>query len=255
MLFTLLGQLRGIGVVSPIYYFVYYVFLPVEKMQASDMRLGRLNYATVLLPTLVLTYYIPIYAMLDWPTLAGREAWLFLWQMFPVWISLTAALLSVTIPDTTVSDRFESPHRDLPVIRYTVKILAAISSAIWLFTCTSALFQNGIAGIFIPNSLPSKTTNFAAFTREFLKFDEVFFFGNTLLWLGYLFWDLKHAGMLEQTWAWLLVYLLGSVLLLGPGSTAGLGWLWRENILASKRHKGAVTDSGWTGSAEKTKTD
>jgi hypothetical protein len=211
------------------------------------MRLGRLNYAVVLLPTLVLTYYIPIYAMFDWSTLSGREAWLFLWQMFPVWISLTTTLLSSFIPDTTVSDRFESPNRDLPVILYTIGTLATISSTVWLFTCINALFQNGIASVFVPDSLPSQATNFAAFTREFLKFDKIFLFGNTFLWLGYLFWDLKHAGMLKTTWIRLLVYLIGSFLLLGPGATAGLGWLWRENILASKRHKSAVTDSSWTG--------
>jgi len=246
VLFTFLGQLRGIGVVSPIYYFLYYVSVPIEKLQASDMRLGRLNYAKVLLPTLVLAYYIPMFAMFDWSTLSGREAWLYLWQMFPVWISLTTSLLSSCIPDTTVSDRFESPNRDLPVIQYTIGTLAVISSTVWIFTCISALFQNGSARVFVPESFPSQTINFAAFTREFLKFDEIFLFGNTILWLGYLFWDLKHAGMLNKSWIQLLMYLTGSFLLLGPGATAGLGWLWRENILASKRHKDAVTENSWT---------
>jgi hypothetical protein len=245
-LFTFLGQLRGIGVVSSIYYFLYYVSLPIERFKASDMRLGRLNYTVVVLPTLVVTYYVPVYAMLDWPTLAGREAWLFLWQMFPVWISITAALLSSFVPDTTVSDRFESPNRDLPVIRYTIGTLAVASSAVWLSTCIGTLFRNGIASVFVPDVLPRDTTDFAAFTREFLKFDEIFLFGNTFLWLGYLFWDLKYAGMLTQTWIRLLAYLLVSVSLVGPGATAGLGWLWRENVLASKRHKDAVTESGST---------
>ena len=215
----------------------------MEKLKAKDMRLGRMNYALVLLPTLILTYYIPAYGMFNGSTLSGRESWLFLWQMFPVWIFFTAMLLSSFIPDTTVSDRFESPNRDLPVIRNCILALAAMSSVVWLYTCISALFQTGIASVFLPDSFPSQTTNFVAFTREFLKFDEIFLFGNTFMWLGYLFWDLKHAGMLETSWIRVLAYLLGSVLLLGPGATAGLGWLWRENILANERHKDAVTEN------------
>jgi hypothetical protein len=241
-LFTFLGQLGGIGVVSPLYYFLYYMSTPIEKLQASDMRLGKMNYALVLLPTLILTYYIPGYSMFYWPTLAGRESWLFLWQMFPVWISLITMFLSSLIPDTTFTDRFEAPTRDLPVVRYTVGSLAAASSFVWLVTCMNAFMRGGILAVFIPQNLPSQTTDFAAFTREFLKFDEIFLFGNTFLWLTYLFWDLKHAGMLQKSWIQLLTYLVGSVLLLGPGATAGLGWLWREHILAGKRHRDAVTE-------------
>jgi hypothetical protein len=242
-LFTFLGQLRGIGVVSPIYYFLYYISTPIENLKASDMRLGRMNYALAILPTLILAYYIPAYAMFHWSTLSGRESWLFIWQMFPGWISFTAMLLSSLIPDTTVSDRFESPNRDMPVIQYTIGTLITVSSTVWLFTCISTILQNEFPSVFVPDSLTSQTTNFAAFTQEFLKFDEIFLFGNTFLWLGYLFWDLKHAGMLKTTWIQLLAYLIGSVLLLGPGATAGLGWLWRENILVNKRHRDAVTQN------------
>jgi hypothetical protein len=206
------------------------------------MRLGRMNYAIVVLPTLILAYYIPAFAMFDWPTLSGRESWLFVWQMFPVWISLIATLMSWFIPDTTVSDRFESPNRDLPVIRYTIGTLSLLSSTVWLATCISAFPQNKISSIFVPDNLPSQATDFVAFTREFLKVDELFLFTNTFLWLAYLFWDLNHAGMLKTGWIRLLLYLVGSIALLGPGATAGVGWLWRENILASKRHRAAVTE-------------
>lgn len=245
-LFTLLGQLRGVGVVIPVYYFLHYIFAPVEKLKAKDMRLGKTNYAMVLLPAMILTHYIPAYAMFYWPTFSGRESWLFLWQMFPVWLFFTTSLLSSFIPDTTISDRFESPNRDLPIIKYTVGILGGLSSAVWLFTLISAFLQTGITSVFIPDELPGQTTTLTAFTREFLKFDEIFLFGNTFIWLGYLFWDLKHAGMLTKSWIQLMLYLVGSILLLGPGTTAGLGWLWRENILANRRHRDAVTERSST---------
>jgi hypothetical protein len=245
-LFTFLGQLGGIGVVSPIYYLLHYITTPIEKLQASDMRLGKMSYALVLLPTLILTYYIPAYSMFDWSTISGRESWLFLWQMFPIWIFLTTMILSSFIPDTTITDRFEAPNRDLPVTRYTIGILAGVSSIVWVATCITAFSRYEIRTIFVPQSLPSQAADLASFTREFLKFDEIFLFGNTFLWLIYLFWDLKHAGMLNTKYIQLLAYLAISTLLLGPGATAGLGWLWRENILASKRHRDAVTEDDWT---------
>jgi hypothetical protein len=241
-LFTFLGQLSGIGIVSPIYYFLFYITTPIEKLQASDMRLGRMNHALAILPALILTYYVPAYSMFGWSTLSGRESWLFLWQMFPIWISLTTVILPSFIPDTTIRDRFEAPNRDLPVIRYTIGALAGMSSIVWLVTCVIALSEHGIRAVFVPQSLPGQATGFIAFTREFLKWDEIFLFGNTFLWLGYLFWDLKHAGMLKTSWIQLLTSLASSVLVLGPGATAGMGWLWRESILVSTRHKDAITE-------------
>lgn len=201
-----------------------------------------MNFALVILPTLILTYYLPLVAMMYWPTLSGRESWLWLWQMFPVWMFLATRLVSSFVEDTTVTDRFEAPERDMPVIRYTIRTLIGVSATVW--GLTTFLSQSGLWNIFIPQSLPSQTTTLAIFTREFLKFDEVFLFGNTFLWLGMLFWDLKHAGMVEVGWARLLICLVGLVLVLGPGATAGLMWLWREEVLASRRHKDAVFENG-----------
>jgi hypothetical protein len=242
MLFTLLGQLRGVGVLSPIYYFLYYCFTPIEKFKASDMRLGRRNYAVVLLPAMVLTYYIPLFAMLEWPNLPGRQSWLFVWQMFPIWVSLASWFLSGFIFDTTSSDRF-SPNRDLAIIRYTIGSLAGLSSGVWLWTLVNAATYDNVLGFFVPQSLPIHTNNYVDFAREFLKIDQISLFGNTFLWLAYLFWDMKHAGMVRTSWFSLTIYLLSSLLVLGPGATAGLGWLWRENVLATTRHKDALTEA------------
>jgi hypothetical protein len=181
--------------------------------------------------------------MMNWPTLSGRESWLFLWQMFPIWTSLGCLILSFFIPDSTVSDRFHAPNRDLPVIRYTIGILAVFSSIVWIWTCSTSAKQHGFLSLFLPAMLPAHTTDFVSFTREFFKVDEVSLFSNTFLWLGYLFWDLKHAGMVQASWLRLLFYLSSSVVILGPGATAGMGWLWRENVLASTRHKDAITEA------------
>lgn len=63
---------------------------------------------------------------------------------------------------------------------------------------------------------------------------------SSLFWTVLLFTDLKQAGMLR--WSWLsLVGMFGvSAVLVGPGASLGLMWLYREYTLATKRHKGAL---------------
>ena len=64
--------------------------------------------------------------------------------------------------------------------------------------------------------------------------------GASFLWLLYLFGNLKKAGMVGDSW--LSIIIKGTVMLLlaGPGVTVGLGWLWRERILATMWHKDAL---------------
>ena len=61
-------------------------------------------------------------------------------------------------------------------------------------------------------------------------------FAGVLGWLGYLFADL---GVVRGVLGWMGVVGagLGSVVVLGPGATAGLGWLWREEVLFRGREK------------------
>lgn len=222
------------------------------------MRLGRRNFALALLPIMILTYYGPLYAMLEWNTNTGREAWLFVWQMFPIWVMLGGILSSFVVPDTTVSDRFNAPDSDLPIIRYTIGTLVTISSVSWSRTYMTSPYN--MLSIFMPETLPTNTKDFVSFTREFLRVDGISLFGHTFLWLGYLFWDLKHAGMVQAGWLKISLYFVCSLVAFGPGATAGLGWLWRENVLATTRHKDAIVakDVGEkeqhvsNGSAEKT---
>jgi hypothetical protein len=190
---------------------------------------------------MILTYYIPLFSMFQWETNAGRESWLFIWQMFPVWIMLAGILSSSIIPDTTASDRINAPQRDLPIIRYTMGTLVVVSSATWIWT--HATSQYSFITLFTLERLPTQTTDFVSFSREFLKLDEISLLGHTFLWLGYLFWDMKSAGMMQTGWVMILLYFGATLAVLGPGATAGLGWLWRENILATRRHRHAIVSS------------
>ncbi|KAJ9417961.1 hypothetical protein QL093DRAFT_2565917 [Fusarium oxysporum] len=195
-LFTLLGQVRGIGVLSPLYYILHYVSSPIENFKATDMRLTRMNHTLCILPVMIVTYYIPFYAMMFWPTPLGRQSWLF----------------------------DQRPKRDLPVIRFTIGTLVGLSACVWIWAWSTAPY--GGAAIFFPSILPLATSDLTAFMREFLKFDEAFLFIATFIWLGCLFWDMKHAGMLQTNWLKISTYAACTV----------------EDIITNKRHKAAVTE-------------
>jgi hypothetical protein len=58
-----------------------------------------------------------------------------------------------------------------------------------------------------------------------------------------LFNDLKAAEMVSETWSRLVAYAAVGTFLAGPGAVVGGAWLWREEILASKRAAGAVVEN------------
>lgn len=233
------------GVVSPLYYILHYSFTPIDKFKATDMRLTRISYTKAVLPTLILAYYVPLYLSFHASSFSSRVSWSFFWQLFPVWVSVLAAQVCSRIwPDTTMHDRIYKPTSDLKLIRATVGLFAAYSAATWLSLCAKAGFSlSAVLDMVLPPAhSPQNTTDFVTFVAEFFRFDSAFLFANTFLWLGYLFWDIKFAGMLDLSWIWIILLASVATLTLGPGAAVGLGFLWREELLVTRRHKAAVTE-------------
>ncbi|KAJ9635448.1 hypothetical protein H2201_003110 [Coniosporium apollinis] len=238
---TLIGlaaQLLGIGVVGPVYFFIHYLCAQISNFQASDMRLTDLAYTRSILPVMVAGYYVPHFLSHLHPSLAARHDWTWIWQMFPVWVMLCQRLLAYTIlPNTVQSDRINDPKRDVPVIRLTIGICVALSALVWLSTLAMSPYTP--MTMFIPEATAADR-DWTAVARNVLQYDQLFSFGSALLWLGYLFGDLKRAGMVQQSWIKMVMAAAATVLALGPGAAVGIAWMWREEILVSKRHKSAV---------------
>jgi hypothetical protein len=161
--------------------------------------------------------------------------------LFPAWVMLTTEFLIKRIPDTTASDKIHAPKRDMLVMRYTIGALCALSAVVWIHTNATSPYS--FATMFVPEGIPSYQTDVTVYVRDFWKAAKLIFFGNTFLWLGYLFWDMKHAGMVASSWLSIVCYAVSSLIVLGPGATAGLGWLWREEIITNRRHWAAVTET------------
>jgi hypothetical protein len=66
--------------------------------------------------------------------------------------------------------------------------------------CTSCSVHgvfNPLSELFIPRLEIPETL--IENVRNFVQYDFLFCFGRALLWLGYLFHDMKKAGMVEAT--------------------------------------------------------
>ena len=231
-------QFFGIGTLMALYCFVHYVQSPVENFRARDLRLTDMGYTATVLPVLILTHYIPNFgAYLSFLDVETRHKWEWIWQPFPIFTSILQIVLKRTImPDTVKQDRLVNVDGDLPTIHFTILSLCALSAGTWLYTLARAPFS--MLTLFVPDVAAAQTGD--DYIRLFLQFDEIFSMGACFVWLLYLFGDMKKAGMVQDSWLSIILRGAATLALAGPGVTVGLGWLWRERILATKWHKDAV---------------
>lgn len=187
---------------------------------------------------MIVGYYIPYLVSYLGPTAEIQRTAIWLFQMSPLWVSLGQWVLAKTIVRSTTlaSDRIHNVVRDMKVIRLSIGSLALWSSISWLNNVLRAPLS--FKQIFWPPGNNAMT--FVSQTRKLFRNDQIFFSLSSLLWVIYFFRDLKKAGMMKTPWIKLSLMLTASTMSLGPGATAAGAWLWREHILATRRHKGAL---------------
>ncbi|KAF2425532.1 hypothetical protein EJ08DRAFT_736731 [Tothia fuscella] len=186
----------------------------------------------------MLGYMVPHVLSHFHPDLVSRMWWNWIWQLFPVWCWIVGAAWSTIGLFPSKFKATSDNNDDMPTIRRTIAFLAIPSTAAWWYTAAFAPFS--MIQLFIPQSLgPSPT--FAENMRLTLQRDEAKGLGASLLWLLYTWADLQRAGMTTSRNVLTMVASLAvGVLVVGPGSAFLLGWLAREELLASKHHKDAV---------------
>jgi hypothetical protein len=126
-------QFFGIGVLMALYCFVHYVHSPIENFRTKDMRLTDMGYTASVLPVLLLTHYVPNFgSYLTFIDPNTRHVWNWIWQPFPVYISVLQFVLKKTVmPNTSQNDRVENVNRDLPTIYFTIGSFCALSACTW----------------------------------------------------------------------------------------------------------------------------
>ncbi|KAI4724917.1 FAD/NAD(P)-binding domain-containing protein [Aureobasidium sp. EXF-10728] len=238
-LFALFAQMKGAGMVAPLYYFVHWVLTPIDSFRSTDMRLTNMKYTRAILPSLLTVYYLPLLQSHLLPEASQRQTWLAIWQLFPITHSLAQFAISKFWKDTVGQDKIHAPKRDVATIRCTVGIPALISAMVWVYTAYAA--TTPLRQIFLPQHLPASVTDSQAFTSDLVQWNFVLFVAATYLWLLYFAWDARAAGMISHSWITILGALAAATFSLGPGGAVGLGFLYREFVITEKRHKGAIT--------------
>lgn len=207
-----------------------------------------MSYTSTVLLSMVICYWIPLVGQFFAPTMEARHTWNWVWQVFPLTISLMQRLLAWTVvPNTVNEDRYTQPLRDLPAIFWQIGISAVASAAVWIYTVTQVPFS--LTELFIPTEFDISGNNFVMAIRQILQWDWLIIFSACFIWLAYSFWDLKAAGMVKQSWLTLFAGCAASFATVGPGATFAAGWSYREYCLAYRRHKNAIVSTA--GSVEK----
>lgn len=197
--------------------------------------------STTLLPALVLAYYLPAALMLFHPVSADRQAWLFVWQLFPVYLAVASFVLSripLRLPgkraERTAMQKLDAEVRGA---RVCIGALVALAVGVWWGTWVRSESMRGMVALFVPRGMPAgELPSLEGFAAEFLRWDEMFVFAGVLGWLGYLLAELGVVtGVLGRMGV--VVGGMASVVVVGPGATAGLGWLWREEVMFKRREK------------------
>lgn len=230
------AQIITIGVMGPLYYYLSYVFTPASKFLVPENRTTNTAYTRGILFSVALFFYLPHLGSFLHPSLTARHAFNWAWQLFPFFVSL-AQMIIMYLPLSSSSGTSEpkaggSVHinnaTDLRIIRTTIFPLALLSVSIWIYTLITSPFP--LSTLFIPTS--QVTNTFLPVMRRFFQVDQVSSFGASLVWLVYMFGDLKTQEVVRQSWVTLFAVVALSLVVVGPGATFTLGWWWREEVLA-----------------------
>ena len=129
---TILGvlyQLKGIGYIAPLYFFLHYIQSPLENYHAADNRLTQIGAVKTIIPTITPSFILPSIGMAVAPGLASRQ-WIngLFWQPFPIYASVLQRVLGRFIKDTTDLYRIQNPEADMPYLRRTYIFAGAVAA-------------------------------------------------------------------------------------------------------------------------------
>ncbi|KAG8627689.1 hypothetical protein KVT40_003562 [Elsinoe batatas] len=234
------GQLAGFGLVSSVFLALFWTRSQIQNFKARDMRLTSMKWTSTVLPAMVIGAIVPNWLQFFAPAGQQRHWWNWVWQVYPVNVGVVQWVLAHTVArDTVKEDRLRAPLRDLRCIAWTVGSLGAVSAGTWVWTVATMEFS--LREVFVPVGLPGSQEGFEDIMRVWLQWDEVLSVGNVVLWVLYSFWDLKAAGMVTESWPSLVLLLGVGMVVVGPGAAIAAAWGYREWVLATRKHKGAIT--------------
>lgn len=226
-------QFVGGGQIAPLFYFLTYITLSQKRFTVPTSRHVPARYAKTLLPALMFGYIIPsIGSFYSSFSLSSKQAWNFIWQLFPVWIPAFHFLFSRFVSDKSAGSQTSSLR-----LTYLSLFVLSTSTYIYVFLVSPVPFSQLFFADISIWDWDRAISSISEVTGIFLKWDEIFVVIGTAYWMMLNVRDLKREGKMEASWLWILV-VFGSVsLLCGPGAGMVVMWWWREEVLCGKQGK------------------
>ena len=229
-----LAQVISLGMTTPSYFYFFYVSSPLHKYSTASAR--QIDGAGVLavLPALLVAFFVPHAISLVHPDYGVRHFANWIWQFYPVSGSMLLFAISSAIRPF-LDDRSEAvQRRNKTAIRAIGGFLIALSvTCYWSMILLSPL---AVSEVLVPRYLIEKPESPLAALRNFFQWDYIVSYTTLLLWLAYHFADLKSAGICQLSWARILVSSAVIGCLGGPGVLVMVGWITREEMMASAEH-------------------
>ncbi|KAL6701338.1 hypothetical protein J3F84DRAFT_354531 [Trichoderma pleuroticola] len=229
-----LAQFVTVGNIAPLYFYFFYVFSPLKKYSTASARLIDGAGVLAILPTLLVVYYIPHLISLFHPDFETRHLANWIWQLYPLWASILLFTLSSVIRPF-LSDNAEVVQRrnktGIRVIGGAMITLSTISY--WYMLLFSPL---SVSDVLIPKYFVELPKDTPTSLLSIFQYDFITSFTSILLWLAYHLGDLKSAGICQLSWPRILLSSIVIGCLGGPGVLVWVGWLTREEMMASMEH-------------------
>lgn len=222
-------QLVGIGVVAPLYYFLHLLTAP--SANATSLEACSMNnaYCKTIWFTMSTFSYVPVGLMYLLPSPRAQHFWTWAWQLFPVYAAVVGTALGKLLPQEVQkpTSANKHPRGQTGIVQMTIGGFGIISAATWILAVLKSPYD--LSEIFLPWTPANQS--YLLMLRWGLQCDHIAAFGSSLLWLLYLFADLKRGGMLSQSWIVILASGATITLCFGPGASLAAGYLWRESML------------------------
>jgi hypothetical protein len=233
VIWTLIAQLRGISVVGPIYFFVYYIVSSVNDLVRGGRNAVAMRQPWRMFPVVCVAYLVPHFLMYLSPTITSRNFWTWIWQPFPIW----GNILSEIIPIPTYFLAAWKGDKSRPTVPVkTIAFFTVLSILTFWYTLSES--ELSPKQLYVPASLVPSQTDLQAAVRSGLQWDQICAYAGAWGWLALEFADLKRTGLLGWSWSRIVGSFVAVLVAGGPGVPLLLGWLVRESCLVD-----AVTTS------------
>lgn len=210
------------SVVLPTYLFCHYIQSPLDNYAAQDLRLLNVARITTLLPSLVIGYLLSsAFFLLVLPEFSLK--WSMQWHL-PFLVSALSTVLSSCITDTTPRDRIDNPVADLPYLRFTYRTTIITCGLLYLSHWFALSYSFNLSTSTTPQSMV-----------RLLQRDQQLVTAAVLIWVLLQARDLKMKQLLRKGWLDILVMMLSTTFLAGPGVTMIWFWSKREELLVHRR--------------------